>query len=399
MEQPRNASRRNFLRLSSLGIAGGFLSHKLHGQTGNDENNQEKPITRTLGKTGIELPVVSLGVMRVDNPNLVKLALRGGMTHLDTAYKYQNGQNEKMLGEILQDYDRASYTIASKTYMPRDRTTGNLTGEAMAELVLEQLNESLERLQLDHVDILYHHAIDNRGATLNEEVMKGLAEAKKQGKAKHIGVSTHSNEPEVIRAAIESDFYEVVLTAYNYLQPHRDEVKKAIAEAHAAGLGVVAMKTMAGGFKDKEREVPVNATAALKWALQDENVHTSIPGCTSFDQVEENLAVMKNLELTAAEEEELAALTDQRLYCSGCRECVPQCKKQLPVPEIMRAYMYNYGYGDPKLAYQEILESGIPDAPCADCTVCTVQCPVQFNVAQKISDIARLKKVPLDFLS
>ncbi len=398
MEQPKNASRRNFLKLSSLGIAGGLIGNKLHGETRDGEPGKEKPVTRILGKTGIELPVVSLGVMRVDNPKLVKLALNGGMTHLDTAYKYQNGRNEKMLGEILQDYDRASYTIASKTYMPRDRSTGKLTGEATAELVLKQLNESLERLQLDHVDILYHHAIDNREATLDGEVIKGLAEAKKQGKTKHIGVSTHSNEPEVIQAAIESDIYEVVLTAYNYLQPHHEEVKKAIKEASAAGLGVVAMKTMAGGFKDKEREQPVNATAALKWALQDENVHTSIPGCTSFDQVEENLAVMKNLELTATEKEELASLTDQRLYCSGCRECVPQCKKHLPVPEIMRAYMYNYGYGDPKLAYQEIMEAGIPDDPCADCTVCTVQCPVQFNVAHKISDIARLKNVPYAFL-
>ena len=62
-------------------------------------------IYRTLGKTGIKLPVVSMGVMRADNPNLVKAAYENGMTHFDTANGYQGGRNETMLGEIFREWE------------------------------------------------------------------------------------------------------------------------------------------------------------------------------------------------------------------------------------------------------------------------------------------------------
>lgn len=78
-------------------------------------------------------------------------------------------------------------------------------------------------------------------------------------------------------------------------QKNKGEIGQAMARAAKAGIGIVAMKTQAGVYWDKERQEPINMKAALKWALQNENVHTSIPGFTAFDQMELDLTVMENL--------------------------------------------------------------------------------------------------------
>lgn len=90
-----------------------------------------------------------------------------------------------------------------------------------------------------------------------------------------------------------------------------------------------------------------NSAAALKWVLQDPHVHTIVPGFTTFDQLEVDLAVMENIRLNDAEKKDLqkeASLPG--LYCQGCRECLGQCVARLPIPDLMRAYMYVYDYRD-----------------------------------------------------
>ncbi len=120
-------------------------------------------ITRTLGKTGLELPILSMGVMRADTPNIVKAAYDSGVKLFDTAHGYQRGKNEEMLGEFFKDRPRDSFTIATKVIPPGiNRKTGELGPEFTKEGFLEMANLSLERLQMDHVDIFYHHLASSR---------------------------------------------------------------------------------------------------------------------------------------------------------------------------------------------------------------------------------------------
>ena len=118
---------------------------------------------------------------------------------------------------------------------------------------------------------------------------------RRKGYTRFLGVSTHKNEPDVIDAAVDCGVYDVVLTAVNFKQDHYPSVKAAIARAAKAGVGIVGMKTMAGGFLDKEKTKPINCKAALKFVLQDPNVTTTIPGITSFDQLDENASVNQDL--------------------------------------------------------------------------------------------------------
>ena len=273
--------------------------------------------------------------------------------------------------------------------------------ETKAGPFIKGFEGSLKRLGLEYVDIIYLHDISRKEAAVFEPFLEAMEKLKKEGKTRFIGLSTHRHEPEVIRAAVESKIYDVVLTAYNFRQPHREEVKKAIAFAAGSGLGVVAMKTMAGVYWDRERKHPINTKAALKWVLQDENVHTAVPGITTFDQLEQNLSVMEDLALTPEEKADLKlgdklALTG--LYCQQCEKCLAQCPGNFDIPTSMRSYMYAYGYGNPSLARKTLETVNMADIPCNSCSTCQVTCSMGFDVRKKIMDIARIKAVPEEFL-
>jgi len=395
-------TRRTFIRTSAVGMGAAVLAStapaSLRQAALQEKSSSKKLITRKLGKTGIELPIVSMGVMRSDNPGLVKAALEAGMVHLDTAHAYQEGKNEKMLGEVLKAYPRDSFVISTKIVPDEHDKDASDISVPKADF-LEKLDISLKRLQMKYVDILYLHGAPSREVALAAPYLEALKEAKASGKAKHLGVSVHKNEPEVIQAAIDSGVYEVVLTSLNFKQDHYAEMKKVIAAAAKVGIGIIAMKTMAGGFLDKERTKPINCKAALKFVLQDENVTTSIPGNTTFDQLAENASVNENLTLTGEEMDSLSLnKLEGGLYCQGCEQCTAKCKKGLPIPDIMRAYMYTYGYGNAAMGHELLSSLQLDRNPCGDCGHCIVACAKNFAVREKISDIARLVDVPSEFL-
>lgn len=401
-----NKSRRNFIKGGVAGMAGlTIIPAWLRGNSPKEEKNKEqtrKIIHRTLGKTGIRVPVVSMGVMNADNPKLVEAALNSGITLLDTAHGYQRGRNEEMIGEVTKNRHRDSYMIATKIYEDRDRKTGLFPKDAKGETLIEKFETSLKRLGISHVEILHLHNISRKESVMFEPYLKALLKLKKEGKARFIGVSTHVNEPEVIRAVADSGLYDVILTAYNFRQPHVAEVTNAIAHAAKAGLGVVAMKTMAGAYWDKERQHPINMKAALKWALNDEHVHTAIPGFTTFDQLQLDVSVMDNIQLSEDEKKDLIGsekLSKSGLYCAQCRRCVSQCPYRLDIPTLMRSYMYAYGYRNLAQARETLDSAYLSTLPCTQCRTCSIStCSMGFNVREKLLDIYRLKQVPIEFL-
>jgi hypothetical protein len=403
--------RRSFLKTGLAGVAGAGALTALPAalRAGQPQARYAKPsgkavsgkfITRPLGKTGVVLPIVSMGVMNSNNDNLIRAALDGGIMHLDTAHGYQRGTNEGAIGKVLQGRPRDSFFIATKVPgEPRDRQ-GNFSAETKAEAFVEKVNLSLERLGLEYVDILYLHNVQTRDAILYEPLLRALEDVRKSGKARFVGVSTHSNEHEVIRTVIEAKVHDVVLTGYNFRKTNLAELDAALAEAGKAGLGIVAMKTLAGAFWDRERQQPINTKAALKWALQNPNITTAIPGMTAFDQLEQNLAIAADITLTAEEKADLKLGETKGyagLYCQGCETCLPQCPKDLPIPSLMRSYMYAYGYQNLGAAYDLLASLNVPTAPCDGCSRCSVRCAMGFDVRGRASDIARLQAAPPDF--
>jgi len=398
--------RRGFIKSGILGLAGTAASSaflkaapRLPGQPAAEK---EKFIYRTLGKTGIKLPVVSMGVMNADNPNLVAAALDAGIVMLDTAHGYQKGKNEEMIGGVIKDRKRDSYVVATKVAYSKDRKTGLYPPDKNEQSFQDEFDISLGRLGLDYVDILNIHGISVKEALLFEPALKFLGKMKKEGKARFVGFSTHRNQAEMLEAAAESGVYDVVTAAYNFRQKNIEEIDQAMAKAAKAGIGIIAMKTQAGAYWDKERQEPINMKAALKWVLQNENVHTTIPGFTAFDQMQLDLTVMEDLTLTPEERADLRLDQGQAmnagLFCQQCGSCQEQCPSGVDVPSLMRSYMYAYGYKNLGLAHSTIEDLGA-NLACSDCRSCTLSCPNGFDVSEKVRDILRLRAVPPEFLA
>jgi len=268
-------------------------------------------------------------------------------------------------------------------------------------IISESMEGSLQRLGLEYVDIYYLPSVGSREVTLHEPYMKAYEKLKKDGKARFAGVVTHEKEPEVIRAATESGFWDVVVTAYNFRQSHREDIRAAVGQAADAGLGMVAMKTQAGVYWDKLRIRQINMKAALKWVLQDENIHTTIPAFSTYEEMHEDLSVMEDLILTPEERRDLRLGDPAQLsglYCQQCRNCMAQCPAGMDIPTLMRSCMYAFGHGKPKKARDTLQGWTSEDIACKHCKVCGVHCKLGLDVRSGALDMARLLAVPQDFL-
>lgn len=400
-------SRREFILKGAA--AGGILVLPSFNRTnkGNlqSEKNKEKKniVTRTLGRTGLDVSVVGLGAT---SPFITKAALDAGVNYLDTAERYGGGNHETLLGGILKNRPRESYVITTKILGLRDNRTG-LPPKGTSSSVFradfqKKMERSLKRLCVEAVDILYLHGVDNPELLEMPMVKDVMLELKEKRKARFLGASFHHKELELIPATVRAKIYDVILTSYNFRQPHGKEVRKAISDAARAGLGVVAMKIMAGSYWDKEKTYPINTKAALKWVLQDENLRTTIPGITTYDQLAMDISVMENLVLTPQEREDLS-FGDKHglsgLYCVQCGSCRSQCRHGLDIPTLMRGYMYAYGYGKPAETKSLLGKQPLNNILCRSCQMCAVTCIMGFDVAAKIKDIIRILDVPGEFLA
>lgn len=393
----KQITRRGFIR---TGIAGAGAVAMSPIAAAVPLSEQKNIIYRTLGKTGLKVPVVSFGVMRSDNSSLCRAAHEKGMRLFDTANGYLGGNSEIMLGNLFKDYPRDSFIISTKV-KPGTDNNGKPNAQTTPEKFMELFNVSMSRLKMDYVDILYVHDVSDPELFDYKPIINAVRQLKKEGRIKFIGFSTHRNEHIVIDAAADRDVWDVILTQYNYRLDNLSELQKAIKKAANAGIGIVAMKTMAGGgFLDREKTKRINTTAALKWVLSNPDIATTIPGMTNFDELELNSKVLEDITLNEKEKSDLLATLDEPgLLCSGCRQCLEDCPKRLQIPDFMRAYMYAYGYSNPAMAKHLLGELNVKNNPCGDCDVCKVKCSRNFDVKQKIADITRLSEVPFDFLA
>jgi predicted aldo/keto reductase-like oxidoreductase len=388
-----NLNRRNFLRISATAGAGALLLSPADSLASVKESNENEFPIRQLGRTGLKLPILSMGVMRADNPSVLRAAYNSGIIHFDTANGYQNGKNEEMVGAFFKGKPRESFVIATKC------KANYPFGENFEKNFTEMLETSLKRLQMDYVDIFYAHALREIEEVKDPRLLALLSEFKKKGKVKYLGFSTHANKPEQINAAIDAGIYDVILLSYNFKMKQLKETEEAIARGAKAGIGFVAMKTMTGGTADADGKKKIDAGACLKWAWQNENIATIIPGFTSYDELDQCIAAAKDPKMSNKEKEYLAALCNEELlYCVNCEKCVADCVEHLPIPDMMRAYMYNYGYKQPALSKDTLMELALSDNMCTSCTSCTVNCTEGFDVRKKIASISRLIEVPNEFL-
>jgi uncharacterized protein len=364
-----------------------------------------KPIYRTLGRTGIRLPIVSMGVMNADVPGLIPRSYELGIRHFDTAAVYQQGRNEEMVGRMIKEMGvRDKVIISTKVPQPggkrgrADAERQRTSSDAETKMHFHEVFEgSLKRLQMDYVDILYNHSADSEADVNSEGTLEAMTALKKEGKVRFIGVSSHHPEM-ALREVMKLGVYDVVLVPFNFTVANDEGLLTAIREAANKGIGLVAMKTQAGGANKPDPKLgkltPASQTALLKWVLHHDAITTAIPGFTTYEQLEQNFSVAFSLAYSREEREFLGnkdAVVNAQ-FCVQCGKCREDCAMGVNIPELMRSHMYAVQYHNEWLAAMAmgaIAECEGLDA-CAKCESCGAKCRNSVNIAKKIADLKAL---------
>lgn len=386
------SNRRDFLKnaaigsaAASVGFSTGLFPRRIYSEESSGFN---RIFYRDLGSTGFKVSEIGFGAMNTRDADLIRAAIDSGINYIDTAHYYMKGVNEEIVGSVMK-------TMRDKVFL-----TTKVGLRKNLQTIPEEIGTSLKRLQTDHVDLLLFHKTDKREEILSDEIMKIFDDARQKGYTRFVGFSTHNLQTEAFDAAVDSKFWEAILTGYSYYSP--PTVSKSIKKAREAGIAIIGMKNLItmtsppstrvklDNFRKDSTSKTTAQQALIKWVLEDRFVDTTIPGMTTFEHLADDMAVM-GMKLTFDDKRIIRRYCEniEGHYCrgvAGCTGCNDKCPKGVSVREINRCLGYAYGYNDIELAqenYEALPRSNRLDN-CADCDECTVQCVNGLDLTENV---------------
>jgi aryl-alcohol dehydrogenase-like predicted oxidoreductase len=373
-----NMERRRFLKRISSALLG--MATIPVWKAGHASEKIEKTPTveyRILGKTGLKVTAVSMGVMNCSDPAVLLRAFDLGINFYDTADCYMHGRNEEMVGKAFEK-KRQKVFIQTKVHVHDEKK------------MRASVERSLQRLRTDYIDVLVWHGHSSPDEVSDPKLFEFMSKMKKEGKIRFSGFSAHSRMASLLKEAAKSNLHDVALVSYNFT--HAKNLREAVALAAQSGIGIVAMKTQSGGYK-KEKMGGLNPhQAALKYILRDQNVSAAVPGVTTIGQIEECAAVMgASLSKNNLSELEQYHSFLQGKICTMCGGCLGDCPYGVARGDLLRAVMYYEGYGNDSLARDSLERIPAGDLErCLECPSCSVICrrgidmKAQVKVAQEL---------------
>jgi predicted aldo/keto reductase-like oxidoreductase len=386
-------SRRRFLK--ATGTAGlGALMAPVDRLATAAETPTRVP-TRPFGRTGVDVPILSLGGMFniKSNQMMMKQAMRWGVTYWDTADCYQSG-SEKGIGKYFKKYpqDRNEVFLVSKSDA-RDP-------DGMTDL----LDRSLKRMNTDYLDLYFVHSIYSIDE-LDDRTRAWAEKAKAAGKIRFFGFSTHSNMEECLLEGAKLGWIDGIMMTYNYRLMHTRGMKRAVDACLKAGIGLTAMKTQGGGpvstDTDTEMEMAgrflekgfTDAQAKLMAVWQNPDIASICSQMPNMSILMSNIAAAVNkTELSVRDTELLQrhARETQSDYCTGCTNiCQSAVGENVPIGDVMRYLMYCRSYGDRHYAMAEFnkipgeIRQRLADT---DYSKAEQKCPQKMAIGQLMRD-------------
>jgi predicted aldo/keto reductase-like oxidoreductase len=295
----KDITRRDFIKgsmVAGVAIAGGSLV------TGCSPYNAKGLATTILGKTGVQVPRIALGLgsrwCAVDDEDkaleIISYALDKGLYYWDTAASYVNKNNgaisEERIGKILKD-KRKEVFISTKVQ------------ERDPDKALKQIEESLKRLQIDQLDMLKVHSVQG-GDKLEElkgegKIIEIVHRMKEEGLTKYIGFSGHS-EATALKYVADNYNFDSMLMALNHYTTDKGWKREemAIPAANAKGMGVMLMKVI----RPIENDNTLDPKDMIRYALSIKGVSGTVIGTDSKEVVDANVDLLKNLKPMSSEE-------------------------------------------------------------------------------------------------
>lgn len=324
-----------------------------------------------LGQTGMMATRVGFGGIPIqrlgedDAVAVVRRCLDLGVNFIDTANAYTT--SEGRIGKAIAGR-REDLILATKTLSRKP------------EGIAKHLQQSLDQLGTDYIDLYQMHSISDF-ATLDFALSPGgpmsvLEEAKKAGKIRHIGVTSH--QLDVAKKAVSSGRFETIMFPFNFVTDEAAVDLIPLCRQH--DVGFIDMKPLAGGMIS-------NAMVAFKYLFQFTHVIT-IPGIEKVQEIEEIVSILTGpLLLTGYEKGEMARLKQQlgTRFCHRCDYCQP-CKEGIAISTVMTY---------PSLAARLPLETlyhgfwGVlmeKAAACSKCHECEERCPYHLPISDMIAE-------------
>jgi uncharacterized protein len=292
-------SRRQFLESIGLGAAAGTTLLLLTDGAVATPTADAIP-KRTLGRTGAKVSILAFGcgsrfLMYKDEDSasaILNRAIDLGITYLDTAYAYGDGQSETRVGKVMASR-RKQVWLATK--IP-DRTRDEF---------LRRLEASLKRLQTDHVDLVHIHSLGQADDLAKIEApngaLKGLMEAREQKMARFVGMTSHTNG-EVMAEAIKRHDLDCVQMALNASRNGRFE-ELALPAANAKNLGVIAMKVTGQEFLVGDGPGKADMNSLLRYSM-GLPVTTAVVGMPRPEMLAHNVETARNYSALSDSEKE-----------------------------------------------------------------------------------------------
>jgi hypothetical protein len=361
---------------------------------------------RTFGRTGMTLSRLGFGAMRLPMTDaggqrvvdealaipMIHRAFELGVTYIDTAYMYCDGQSEIAVGRALKGW-------RERVYLSTKYPVNNPKGYRGV------LEDQLRKLDVGYLDCYHFHGIGEW--FLNHEqrdaMLADAQRAKDEGLIRHISFSFH-DKPEAMAKLIDLGVFESVLCQYNLLDRANED---ALANAKAHGLGTVVMGPVGGGrlagltpelAQRAGIQVASSAELALRFVLANPNVDCAISGMNTMAMVAENCATAANeAPLSEAEMAGILAATEENkrladLYCTGCNYCLPTCPEEVNIPRIFSAMNHRRVWGLMDHA-QHLYDSiggqhvkGAKADACIECGECESHCPQNIPIREQLKE-------------